>query len=255
MIQLIVDRPSEERLFAAGWKDECYFFGDPDCYVTLPQTARERRILNRSEANLRGYAVQQQDAQDSTGEEDENSEEKLSLQFDRTEEDCYLPLSIPKYLHSLAVSLRESELLPRSPECNLQECLFDRKKRVCFESYLTLAGDYLFFPLEYSTKLFARGLTRAIDPVLTEETPDPRLFLDYLPLLRTMSVYEQQPQQQEKEDDAARRHSQRPSTRSSSRLRVRRHYLTRFLFACKNAEGNAKQVGSQLAKGCLALAG
>jgi hypothetical protein len=246
--------PSEDRLFTLGWKDDSYFYGDCESYMNFPTTFRERQLLKRSEKAHRGFSFPSVD----TFEAPEDDDEYKGMQFDRSDEGLFLSNPSPTCLLSLPSYLREvggSHSVGYSPELDLLE---SRKLHRLRETS-DLLSNFIFVEQPLETHMFCRGLVREVDPLLPSvDAIDRHLFLDYLPMLRCMSLHERSSEYvfalAHKEDpDAATSLSNRTRTTRRSKAKGRQHYFENVspAFEWKDTQQSAKQVGATLAESFL----
>jgi hypothetical protein len=184
--------PTEERLFANGWKDNCYFFGDSDSFVTNPAvTARERMLLRQTESMLRGLSLRETTTVDET-DCDDAGETVVQM---RSEEDWLLPdllapclLALPLYLQKQAADLLP-QFLARRLRC---DPVFDNRREAMLKHFNALIAEYVFpFDCQHPSHFF-RGVVRVIDPlVYSSDSVDEALYLDFLPMLRVICAREQ----------------------------------------------------------------
>ena len=176
-------RISERKLFDSGWKDDCFFYGTSDAFVSYPTTCRERKLVNlvqQTERGRPGTLTFSEREQENSYEQEDWSPPELS------EQDCFLPgncaaslLALPSYLFSL------SNALPA------WTCL-DAEQQVHYSNWARLFDEIFFFVTLSRDQLFARGIGREIDnvPIEAAERFDTRIVLDYVPILRRMAVHE-----------------------------------------------------------------
>ena len=114
-VSLFLRSPHEERLFALGWKDNCYSYGDPDTYMAHPRGTLERRRLNAAMAFSRGKALVGVDGAHAASEKegetedlDELLDELVRRDGARPDEDMFLPQPMSSLIQSLPSLLRES---------------------------------------------------------------------------------------------------------------------------------------------------
>jgi hypothetical protein len=246
--------PSEDRLFNLGWKDDSYFYGDCESYMNFPTTFRERQLLKRSEAALRGFSFPSVDVFEAP----EDDDDYKGMQFDRSEEGLFLSNPSPTCLLSLPSYLREvggSHSVGDSPELDLLESRkLNRLRETC-----DLLSNFVFVERPLQAHMFCRGLVREVDPLLPSvDAIDRHLFLDYLPMLRCMSIHERSSEYvfalaHEEDPDAATSLSNRTRTTRRSKAKGRQHYFENVspAFEWKDTEQSAKQVGATLAESYL----
>jgi hypothetical protein len=166
--------------------------------------------------------------------EEENA--KVQEQF---EEDCFLPNPVPTSLGALPGFLKEAS----KQNHELRPYWLEKRRTERMKASVSMVDD--LFSKFYQCKLFARGLSRCSDPLLTmEELYDPRLFVDYLPMLRIMSIHEKQPAPDKAEDTTTQRRTRRTPV-------GRVHYFATGLVSHEHRE-LAKDTGLKLAADCLA---
>ena len=244
--------PSEERLFTLGWKDDCSFFGCSESYVSNVSALLDRRLLKRTESDVRGLSLSSAEDFEPT----DDDEDYKGLSFDKCEEDMFLPAPTPTCLLSLPTFLRQAcKTIGTSSALNRVE----HKMLAHWEKTIHLAADFVF--PSSTNHMFSRGLSRALDPsVKNRELIDSALFLDYLPLVRCMALHERAAEhvfaQAHAEDPelATTLSNRQRSTRRSRKL-GREHYLEKVSPAFQRQQTNnhesAKQIGSILAESVL----
>lgn len=244
--------PSEDRLFTSGWKDDSYFFGDSESYVTRPVTLRERMLLRQSEEGLRGHCFPRDDAFEAP----EDDEDYKFIQFDRTEEGLFLPNPAPTPLLSLPMYLKNAGIKSHvSPDLYLLE----RRKRERLNQTTELLSNFVFADLPARTRMFSSGVVREVDPLLSNaDTIDRNLFLEYMPILRCINALERSEEYvfslaQASDPDAATSLSNRSRTTRRSKALGRHHYLESVVpaFVWKDGDRTPKDVGRVLAESLL----
>ena len=101
-------RPSEERLFDWGWKENCYFYGNADSFVTAARTPRERRTSLMSMFNDRGMVYPLDDNDDKTIDDPDDQSISEVVDTGVDEEDQFLPPRDTPLVSSLPSLLRSS---------------------------------------------------------------------------------------------------------------------------------------------------
>jgi hypothetical protein len=234
---LPLKRPSEDALFAAGWKDDAGFFGGADAYMTLPFTRRERNLLVRSsESHTREFSVP--------------SLEEESELFQQSEEDSFLPnpsplLSLPLWLQSTSASLHgTNKLLP-----TYEPIVFGTNKDP--SAVLELLDEYLFSSYPQKVQLFFSRIHRTLDPLLPRSgTIDHRLWLDYLPLIRCMAVLDREAACRAAAGDPAASNNRKRQTRRSTQRGFEYHLGTKVP-PCLWGRIEAKDMVASLAESAL----
>lgn len=191
--------PGAERIYTSQWNDECFFYGDCDCYMTRVLNVRENYLLKMTESSLRGQSYHTLTAQATTAGDKDNQEvnQDSSTAPDRLAEDSFLMaappsciLSLPYYLRSATdcdPSLRHDQV-----EVMVRDVLFDRRKISKTEEDADLLDEYIF-PCTYPATIsrFHRGVSRELDPLLpARELADHELYQETLPMLRVMCIRE-----------------------------------------------------------------
>jgi hypothetical protein len=253
VLSVVYFSPSEDRLFASGWKDDCFFYGDAEQYMTHPTTLRERMLLKRSGEALRGFSL----PRDEAFEAPEDDDDYKFMTFDRTEEGVFLSnpsptslLSLPFYLKNAAGN--KSQV---SPDLDL----LDSRKIENMHEMTELLASYLFVIYPLPAVMFSRGIAREVDPLLPSvEMIDRRLFLEYLPILRGMSVQERAAGHiydvaHASDPDAAASLSNRVRHTRRNKAMGRVHYLGEVsaVFTWDTIARTAKDVGRVLAESLL----
>lgn len=220
--QSLYDRPREEKLFELGWKDNCYFFGNSETYMVYPTTASERRLINSEMLYSRGHGYNV--AAPSPSESKEERENEIDIEDLAREtthsmsEDKFLPQQISALVLSLPSLIRQS-VKRKSINClSFDEYLFNKSRMQRLLKAHELIGCM--------RRLQCQQQTYVISPLIPEIKTNSTIVLELLPMLRRVSVLEQDSEQIRKmasEDRNIR------STRNRSR-RGRRHYLEKFGF-------------------------
>ena len=171
-------RPGEDVLYELNLKEDSAFFLGADAFMTTPRTAHERKLLRNTERYSRGFALPE-----SCVPTDEDADEFVRVEL--PEDQCLLPLQATQAFCDLPRYLRERGNRQLQSREVLQSQDGDRKLD---KSHVYSAlSNYLFASTPLQPKLFFTGMHRSVDP-LVQCSYDDRLWLDYLPLLRTMAV-------------------------------------------------------------------
>lgn len=203
---------SEERLFSLGWKEFYGFYGDQDCFLRRP-SKRELNLLSLTHTR-RGGRVQPRESAgtDQKDEECNNSEHDLNmwspLESRVTEEDCCLLRPIPNSLRLLPSVLFHSVISPAAPHLN-HEVLRGR---------LATKADAL---LEMVGILYSHDAQAKTNSISLEGYSHDRLFLEDMPMLRNMAIYERAAFSIPDTEDTA--HSRRRTRKSAKKCRY--HYF------------------------------
>lgn len=221
--------------------------------MSVPSTFRERQLLKRSEGTLRGFSVPSVDV----FEPPEDDDDYKFMHFDQSEEGLFLSNPSPACLLSLPSYLR-GEDGSTSIECPELD-LLERRKVDRMQEMSDLLSTFIFAQHTLQARIFCRGLVREVDPLLPSVNAiDRHLFLDYLPMLRCISVHERSSDYvfaiaNEVDPDAATSLSNRTRTTRRSKQMGRQHYLENIspAFQWKQTEQTAKQVGVTLAESFL----
>jgi hypothetical protein len=193
--------PNADSLYSAGWKDDYYFYGNPNAYVTRPSLVEKRR-LQGLESSFRG-AIPWTFGTGATsdfggypalhGDEHQPAEE--------SEEDSLLPN------HGLLCVSNWADLLLRECQQSFpnEHCEFssnellsglERERSKDERAHEQLRMVEVLLREFYRLRLFARGLpprssldhNPSASVSLQDDVIDPALFLDYLPMLRVMAT-------------------------------------------------------------------
>ena len=237
----------------SSWKDDAGFYGDSDTFVTLPATARERSLLKRNQCSARGLSFSTAQLTDEQREEEECAGWTCAV----SEEDMLLPNDAPESLQSLPVLLKSSCTLV-SPANALDVAITEHTIAARVDEMKDLLCDYVFAS-KLQTHLFFRSMAREVDPLLERfGNVNSELFLDYLPILRCMSVQERvaeavflAAQEQDPDGVAGMTHRKR-STRRSKKL-GREHYFEKLPppYTWEASDWTPREVADRLADASL----
>jgi hypothetical protein len=183
--------PREERLFTLGWKDNCYFFGDSDTYMTMPSTARERRELHAWMATSRGDCLSGRDGgvnapAEQEDEELDDLEDIIRRECAISDEDMFLPRPVPTLIESLPSLLRQSRKCSSYQQNWTSNQVLDRKQiqsSVAMQQWVS----YVFGETGQG-KVFSRRTSQEL--LLLNGTMDASVSLEFLPTLRRICVME-----------------------------------------------------------------
>jgi len=190
-----------------------------------------------------------------------------------SDEEALLANTVPPCLLSLPFILRkQAHGMDDDSQCLesvVRDRLLDQHRRARVDEQLLLLRDFVSPLLAQHAMLFARGLGRdRLCPLLPpgEAAVEPKLFLDYLPLLRVLSVHERSAQRvfdlarengdDPGEDEGRGMSNNRPRRTRCSVKRGRPHYLEDLSHVLKHAEEEdgdmtPKEVAERLASLCL----
>jgi DNA polymerase III delta prime subunit len=240
--------PREEKLYELGWKDNCYFFGNPETYMT-PLSMKLGKYANDVTDFFRG--------RDSVGEGSvptpfvpvENIDSREDFDFmahcacSSNEEDAYLSVPIPASLQSLPGFLRQHAPLahPSALDKSLDYLDLDKERK-----------DKMAWLKDKANYILPRGFKRTrwsygrLGLCSRKENRD--LVLEMLPMLRRIGLYEQAAELEElqKGDDATKIHQR--TTRRQVKAR-RNHYFDRLSLILRRNEAdlNSSEVGALIA--------
>ena len=179
-------RPSEEFLFANGYKESSYFFGDPEAYMVKPVSTLERSLLKETDRFSTTAAIVE--GQMSSKEQEESDPYFFYQEWD----DTFLPGKRPGALAGLAIVPQDKTTSWTQTLREHKELLLRKKlRRSEWSSFLEFqlhAGDY-------NVRYYLRfhSIERAGDPLVQNLSPtvtSNMAVLDYLPLLRCMVVHD-----------------------------------------------------------------
>lgn len=249
------DSPPEDRLFELGWKNDNFFYGSADSYVTDHFDRRERDLLIRTEQSLRGMSCRTME--NIVEDEEKENEMPQDLPIDKTEEDMLLPHRTPTSVRSLPAHLRKTLQNPFLITDPVDFHLLKKKKQVQSKSMLNILCEFIF-PGPSQARLFYKSVSRLVDPLVrTCETVDRSLFLDYLPLLRCMAVHEHIAntlfQISTQENTGAPLTTNRKRSTRRGRKLGREHYLEVIApaYTFQNSDQTVKTVGDTLCRSAL----
>jgi len=174
----------------SAWKDDAGFYGDSDTYATWPATVRERNLLKRNEFCARGFSFPTSQLADEQAEDNE----RAGLTAVVSEEDMLLPNDAPESMRSLPALLKNACTLI-SHVSALDLALSRRTKIAKVDGMKDLICKYVFpssIPSKSISYMAFRSMPRDVGPLFgnADSTVDSLLFLDYLPILRSMAVQE-----------------------------------------------------------------
>ena len=217
-------------------------------FVTKP-TPRETRLLKRVSNELRGIPHVFESA-----EEDDDSGDAPIFKED-PDDDALLPFSAPNALNTLSGYLRRFSDRRITP-CSV-DLAFASMQRDIWERKINLLETYVFAFHRADKKIFFAGLNRDLDPLLeTDALVDPRLVLDYMPMIRRMAVMERAFEKDHDHIQAQNMLQQeadpRRSTRSSARMGRTHYFETAFeyLTSLHDSE-HSHRVGKAFCEGFL----
>jgi hypothetical protein len=247
---LFATSPGEERLFALGWKDNSYFFGDNETYMTFPTNSRERRLLDATMSTIRGRSLPWIDGAVAAKEEDIDEDDidaVVRREGCQSEEDMFLARDMPASLLTLPSLLRGARggslLTKKWPRHELLE-------QSKYEREQDLRGMIAYIlPDDDQPKWSCHGFGATKQSLLSEDAVDSSLFLDYLPALRRMAVLERMHEHVFRQKANEEQPPSRRTTRSSANATYQ-HYFDSISKALRldMAALNSSQVGAHLAE-------
>jgi hypothetical protein len=250
-------RPREEKLFELGWKDDCYFYGDPETYMTLPCTLKAGRQLHNVMATARGtmptarnstFVPPFVDPNEITTREELDRFVHHSTQI--SDEDCFLPCHIRSPIHSLPSILRGDEAHRMcSDDRNIHTDHNLSFKMTELSRTAERLAAYILPPLSDRAN-WSYGRFGPIDQLGGYILPaDCRTMLELLPTLRRIGALERATENASLlvPDDTSRSRNLR-STRRQAKAR-RHHYFDKISPSLRRDEYdiNSSEVGSLLA--------
>lgn len=237
-------------MILSGWKDEAYFYGDSDSYMTLPATARERNLLKRTEDASRGYSFSSDQAyEDDDGENDLDGTSGML-----SEEDALLPNYAPYSLLSLPNILRQDNSTLCKTMSGIDLFVYQDKKVDMAKAMMDLLSKNVFCSDSLVHKRY-RYLDRWNDRHFDGcEQSYCEAFADYIPMLRSMAfqVFVAEGINHSLSNYVEEYNNRKPTTRRSKLLR-REHYFERFhVPSAEHAHYNtAQEIGIFLAGASL----
>lgn len=249
-------RPSEEQLFHERWKDDCYFFGDGETHFTQPM-GLESKLLCRKEATYRGHAPPLSLENDEKEQSEDDKHKKTATATTTvSDEDCLLPNVVGACLKELPGLLR-----------SVHPCVIDEinrlsrgKKRDCLlAQFQYVLCEFVFLGAKREQQYF-RSMNRVVSPLLDAESMlsiAPSISLDYLPALRSMTVYDEATEHAYKATGVTDSEQGKRSTRRSKRSRGFDSYLRRIIpdFVSHDYDETIHEFRSHLADAPLLICG
>ena len=241
--------PNIERLLQWRWNDDCCFYGDTNSYMVKPKAPKDKRLLATAEARLRGLCTP---SAISVNEEDDDHQVDSE---DVSDEDMFLSNDAPAFLSSLASYLRKA---CQFDEMQSVRYMLSKKKALArLESYLSTFRYKLYaVDKERWSRMFVRGLDRPLDPMLYQssllDVIDHGIFLDYMPLLRTICYIEESMDRfRQGNGNRLQEPVSERAMRSMKRQGEQTHYLYKVIpeFAIKDnvtPEEVGRQIGQKL---------
>jgi hypothetical protein len=219
-----------------------------NAFMTHP-SAREGRLLKRMANELRGrphrFALS----------EDDDDPNTSPIPREDPDDDALLPSVVPTALHTLPGYLRSFVDFHQL----IAPCYFDvgfsQRQREIWDWKMGLVSDYVFQWNRADLNLFLSGLNRDVDCLLEPIYQfDPRLTLDYCPLITRMAVIERAYEfsynqaSQERLDENERGRSTRSSTKKG-----RQHYFETVFEYVRSLDNSddAHNVGNAFAQSFL----
>jgi len=241
--------PREEKLFSLGWKDSCYFYGDPETYVTQPSMSVGKSMnyhlqnFRANESIVADFVFASDGARDPDEiESREDLDRNAHLECQISEVDCFLPYQTPAVLQMLPSTL--SSCLNMSPPSKP----FLETRKLEFRNRFENQVNYIL-PAVTGRALWSYGRYG-----YANHRERMTLVLELLPTLRRIAVYEQAAEYAAlRMGEDAIANSNRRTTRQQAKAR-RRHYFDRLSETLRGDEAdlNFSEVGSLIAKDLLA---
>jgi hypothetical protein len=181
------NRPSYDHLFSMNWNENCCFYGNSNTYMTFPIRAKEQRFIQCDAQMFRGvhHSIPDRRSQDSIDEDEEQFE---TGQRDVSEEDLYVSNEPPRSLLALSRYLMNGQNLQSID--TLQNFLLNRKRNLRANEMLNCLLQY-FVPLHLALGTAPFPLdVKSSQIVNVDASIYTTIFLDYLPILRNISVHE-----------------------------------------------------------------
>jgi hypothetical protein len=205
---------------------------------------KERKLLQLNECSIRGRSPQY------SGLEFDTEDETLEFPWSETSEEDWLhSIDVPTPLHSLPSLLNP---LCASYETFLQAQWYKRAKESKRIEALDVLRDYIFTQpkyIQYSGRLESSLVENQMNML------DINLFLDYLPILRSMAVHERISDSIYHIQDVSNPNAihvlskRKPNTRQSKR-HGREHYFDKVIpsYVWEKSKLAVKEIGHQLAE-------
>ncbi|KAG7373933.1 ATPase family associated with various cellular activities AAA [Nitzschia inconspicua] len=252
--------PREEKLFEMGWKDTCYFYGDPDTWL-IPLSLREGNEMRRVMSRYRGRDAVEDGLSTIpfSAIPFEELEDAEALDFnchclcDKSLEDSYLPQHVPVLIKALPKLLRETVSNRRmlTLGCEIWDTrLIQNKRNETMHRHMSRASYILPGIHDRTGWTYGRlGLENS------NEVDE--LILELMPALRRIGLYEQAAEfvaLEASKDGAA--DLGRRTTRRQAKAR-RHHYFDKLSASLQRDEDdlNSSELGALLANDLLQYSG
>lgn len=249
--------PREEKLFELGWKDDCYFYGDPETYMTLPSTLNAGRQLNNAMKTARGTtsisrnpAIVPQYVEPNENTTREDLDRFVNHSTFISDEDSFLPfhgrssiLSLPRILRKYQAHATRPDYLESPGDQFLSRKMAELSKKA------ERLADYVLPPLSDRAN-WSYGRFGRIDPGDQILPDDRRTTLELMPTLRRIAVLEQAAENAALlAADPENKSMKVRSTRRQAKAR-RHHHFDKVSSSLRRDEHalNSSEVGSLLAE-------
>jgi hypothetical protein len=257
VLVMIFHRPSEDRLYSLGWKDNCFFHGTPETYMVRPTTAQERRSLNSWMEASRGEKSSTVHVTTNPERDEEGSSDldDIILREHRiSEEDMFLPQPLPILLDSLPHLLHTTQ----NAAAYKQNWVSDQLLENCRETNSLRMQTWL-------SNLFGRSLqltkARVRPPsrelLLLNGNLEAVTVTDFLPILCRMGALEES--FEALESDASNETTTEKSRRTTRRQirNGRSHYFRTFSLKLQfdEAQMSSNELGRSMAAALLTYQG
>ena len=273
----MLNSPREERLYELGWNESSYFHGDPDCYMTMPKLAHERKRIKIHCNVFRGRESFGSDSAPNSKDKDiqedtAHAEDYVLSRFDSTSagEDMYLSQPIQGVIEALPRWLWKNSR-PRNQEFCYNKSLvhIDEWAKMKQMQGLGRLRDLVenLFPLNDRPSMIA-GDTFFPDSVeengsqLMTGYSCPSMFrvlvLDYLPTLRSIGLLERIAENAESKSEVDQLLSSRPRRTTRRQAAARRHhYYDKLSAVLRQDRGtlSSTEIGSRMADNLLFYTG
>jgi hypothetical protein len=257
-LRILSCRPRDDKLFKLGWKDNCYFYGDPETYMIF-QSMSESKQMVEDMMNFRGNesnicvptAPPPAVSEEVQTREDLDSNAHLECHY--TYEDCFLSRPIPAPLKLLPDILRayQSDQMTNVAHTTKNAHSLESRKVELLRRMENQADhilpDAFSGCILWSYRRF--GVWNDNDRV--------KVILEMLPTLRRVGLYEQAAEYAAVQcGEDADGPSNRRTTRRQAKAR-RHHYLDKVSKELRmdQTDLNSSEVGAWLAGDILAYAG